>query len=290
MNFPLHLSIISIAVVLNLNYAHADGAICYSSKNAFATNPPKGWIADFEGAKRLNLCVVYILKGTTFDSSPALIYPNLVENNKKLPSGKADLSDFIEGDIEAYKKRSPKGRVVDAKPIQRQSRSIPVKDFLNGTAPNEFERIGFLSEGSDVLVIALSARNEKDFNQYQTSLNEFIRNIESFPKASLFSYLKNKAVADKKSKDGKAFESSFIGSIGGQLATTMSKCSSETKDAKTSSLNSVLLIGSSGTIDEVVMEKESPLGLCFKPQLQNLKGSKPPVSPFHLFLEIEVKP
>jgi len=59
----------------------ADDSICFDKHQSFSSSAPKGWVADFQKGKALGTCVVYYLKGTTFDSSPAKSDPPSFEHN-----------------------------------------------------------------------------------------------------------------------------------------------------------------------------------------------------------------
>ncbi len=170
--------------------AHAADNICYDEANAFSTQAPEGWVADSEKAKELGLCIVYYLKGKDFDSSPAVIYPNLVKSDK---NGQAAVDKILAGDIATFKEKSETLEILKQSPIQSKSKlDFAVRHFRKGPPPNEFEAVAYHPGKKAVLIVVLSSRNEKDFDTQKVKLEEFLKAIKPVSRKDLAQYRKSK--------------------------------------------------------------------------------------------------
>lgn len=170
--------------------APASDAICFDGNNSFATQAPSGWVADFDKAKEFGLCVIYYVRGTTFDSSPAVIYPNLVTT--KL-NGKAAVDDNIALNTGRLKKRKPTVKVESKKPIKnKHGLSFEIRYFIEGPPPQEFEAVAYHAGKNAVLLSVFSTRSKKAFDSHKGKLNEFVEKIRQVSKDELKKHQKKK--------------------------------------------------------------------------------------------------
>jgi hypothetical protein len=274
--------------------AAAEEAICYSAKSAFATSAPSGWVADHEAAKKLGLCAIYHPAGYSYDSSPVVIYPNLVEASKRLPNGRLDLQDFIDGDVETFQGKNKSLRAVILRnTIALSGLEFARREFLGGRAPNEFEEVAYLAAEDAVFLGVHSARSRADYERYQPAFAEFLGNIVKVPRESLqpsklesYSVLKQRSDEDEAMQPGKTFEVTFMRGIVKDLGSFMAAC---TKKGDLG-FRVVLVVSAEGRVQEVVFEDLDATAGCLRTKMAGLVGPKPPFAPFHLFLDMRIKP
>ena len=160
--------------------------ICFDDNNAFSTQAPTGWVSDTTKAKELGLCVVYYLKGKDFDTSPAIIYPRLVNSEKE---GKPAIEKLLSEDTARLKEKSNKVKVTDQKSIKNKNDlTFEIRHFRNGPPPNEFEAVAYHAAKKAILISVLSTRSEKNFDLHIAKLNEFVEKIKPLTQKELEKY------------------------------------------------------------------------------------------------------
>lgn len=162
----------------------ASDAICYDDNNSFATQAPVGWIADFNQAKQLGLCVVYYMKGYTFDSSPAIIYPRLMTTEDQ---GDKAISRIISEDTDRLKKKGASELKVTEQPKTKNNHGLEFqfRHYANGPAPNEFEAVSYYAGKKAVLLSVFSTRSKDAFEKHNSKLKEFVMGIKPVSKDEL---------------------------------------------------------------------------------------------------------
>lgn len=161
----------------------ANESICFDKNQSFASFAPKGWVADFEKAKVLGACVVYYLKGETFDSSPAIIYPVLAGMKR---SGAQAVVDNIAHNTRLLKSRKPTLKVIKKKSVTNSSGlKFEIRHFSNGPAPQEFEAVGYHGVKNAVLLAVYSTRSQDNFNKHLKAHKEFLMAIKPMPKVKI---------------------------------------------------------------------------------------------------------
>jgi hypothetical protein len=157
--------------------ALALGPVCYSSKSAFSTNPPAGWVADLEAAKRLGFCVVYYPQEYSYDSTPVVIYASLADYFEKR-AGALDLKGFVADSVETLRRRNHGLRVKALKDLRTASGLVFVlREFRGGESPNELEEAGYLPAKEAVFMAVFSARKQADFERWRPVFAKFLGSV-----------------------------------------------------------------------------------------------------------------
>lgn len=182
-----NISIFCISLLISLT-AVADHSICFDDQNAFVSSAPKGWVADYKKGKELGLCVLYYLKGSTFDSSPAVLYPNLVQSN----NSSAKIKEIVE--INSQRLREKKSDItIQSKPSQKNKHGLLFENrhFLEGPSPQEYEAVAYhAAKGNSVLMAVLSTRSKNDFEKHKSSLTEFVETVRPISRNELDKFKK----------------------------------------------------------------------------------------------------
>lgn len=170
--------LVSLIGLMVASAAHAQTVMCPGTEPAVQLQIPDGWKADATIARRLGVCAVFEKLNTDFDSSPAIIYPNIVPTSVTLPrypNGSVNLTTFINDDVASFRAKSVTLRIRSAEDIATPLGDVfVVRDFLNGPPPNEFEESAYLAVGKAVLVLVLSARSEHELQAAIPSFRRFV--------------------------------------------------------------------------------------------------------------------
>jgi hypothetical protein len=144
----------------------------YGKDLAFFITAPGGWVLDNESGVRQGLHAVFYPEGSSWQESKAVMYANAA------PKGGADtLEKFIEGDVEKFRENSPALSVTDDAPLPVDGKErVLVRRFSGGNPPN-FEAVAYVEEEKSVVMIVLSARTRKDFDD---ALPAFRRLVSSY--------------------------------------------------------------------------------------------------------------
>ena len=171
--------------------AMASDSICFDDNNAFGTQAPKGWVADFNKAKQLGLCVIYYVEGYDFNSSPAVIYPNLLSSEEQ---GENAIKEMIAYNTKRLRARgAPKLKVVEKSKITNpHGLEFHFRYFSNGPAPQEFEALAYHAGNKVVLLSVFSARSLKAFEAHKKKLEEFAMDIRPVSREEVKKYKSNR--------------------------------------------------------------------------------------------------
>lgn len=258
--------------------ALADGVICFDRKNTVLAEAPRGWIADYESGKKIGLCVVFYPRGTTFHTTPALIYPNLVTTDEAL-------QPFIEGDLERFSRTT--GSKVETLPAIRadDQMSFELRRLVNGPPPNEHEIIAYHAADGAILLAVLSARTAANIDAYRGSFQTFLEQMRVIPQGGLYPALARIADDDSKKPGGAEYQRRLMSSIGKYLADAMRACAKPTSEG----FSAVIQVNDRGAIAEWINDSNGPLGACVRGQMKSVQGPPPPFAPFHAKLRMALK-
>lgn len=260
--------------------------ICYSGNSSFAMSAPEGWRADEEGARRLGICVVYVLKESTFDDSPAVIYPNLVPVPPD-SAGNIDLPAFVERDLERFRERASTLKVTDGGSRETGAGLRFVsRRLLEGPRPNEFEEIAYHATEDAVLIAVLSTRTLAALDANRPALLAFLEGIRPLSRAALFAAQLERAKKDVATAAGAKFEGSFVTALASRLQAAMKSC----VRPESQGFSAVLQVDAKGILREITFERDDALARCVGPMLRDFRGPRPPLPQFHLQLKMSLKP
>lgn len=169
-------------MLISIN-SYGDSFICFDKHQSFAIEAPNGWVADYKKGEGLGACVVYYLKGETFDSSPAIIYPVLAGMKE---SGTNAIKANIALNTKKLKSRKSSLKVTQKKSITNSSGlRFDVHYFSEGPAPQEYEAVGYHGVKKAVLLAVYSARNKANFKKHLEAHREFLMSIKPMPKVKV---------------------------------------------------------------------------------------------------------
>lgn len=145
-------------------------AIILQGDSSIGVHAPNNWILDKTTAENFGMCAMYIVNGSTFDNSPAIIYPRLVSKNS--------IESAVQEQAKKYKELSPKFTVETVpKYKNKKGLTFEVRKFLNGPSPNNFEIVGYFKFKKELFLAVYSAKELNSFNKHKTAFNNFLDRV-----------------------------------------------------------------------------------------------------------------
>jgi len=161
--FRKFLGVVCLCIFLGSAPAFAQeeggGGIVYGSEIGVLVSAPEGWIFDSKSGVSQGLYAVMYPKGSTWSNSNAMMYVNIVISND------SSLDTFIAGDVEVFKKNSPKIVVEKAKPISLTGGLSAEVRLYSGDQWGNYECVAYASKGKSVAIYVLSSRSKEDFKK-----------------------------------------------------------------------------------------------------------------------------
>lgn len=260
----------------------ADTNICFNKKTAFSVTGIDGWTEDYVNAKKLGLCVLYVVKGYNFDNSPAIFYPNLADAEKNIKNEK-NIESFIKDDLKHFQSKNTK--ITKSENLNtKNSMKFFIRNIVDGPPPNEFESIAYAPADESVFMGVISARNSESLKKYNNEFLKILENIKPLKKSDLFNTYKE--LAEQDSKKDQKFEGQYIKSIGPNIASSMKACVSKNDKG----FKAIFRISEDGTLEGWISNgTEDSLSVCVRKKMTGIAGAKPPFSPFHILFSMELK-
>ncbi|MDQ3231082.1 MAG: hypothetical protein M3Q07_04610 [Pseudobdellovibrionaceae bacterium] len=258
--------------------ARAGGVSCYNEHGSFAMQAPKNWQTQYSNSS--GPCAFFFPLGFTFVDSPVVIYPNFIESQEKIEL-------FIEGDLESFMKKAPSIKIEKLPTLKTaKGLSFVMRRILQGPAPTENELIAYHKTKGAVLIVVLSARTVDQLRKNEKIFNAFLQNIEPQSRSLFFGELKKRAETEKSVPGGAEFEREYLEAMAPHVIPAFQKCAKQAKKG----FDAVFQVDAKGLIVSWVNKEDNETGLCAREEFRGFKGPIPPFEPFHVNLELSIKP
>ena len=165
------------------NHEHDDSppdadVICYRDTAAFVVSPPMGWANDSEVMRALGLCAMFAPVGSTYNDAEAVLYPNMAT-----AAGK-NLEESVDLQAEWIRKTladKPGGENIQVRRGEgfktEQGLDVAIRLYDQGPSPNEWEAAAYLQHDGQLLMLVLSAREQKFRDVALPRLEEAARKV-----------------------------------------------------------------------------------------------------------------
>ena len=165
------------------NHEHDDSppdaeVICYRDTAAFVVSPPTGWTNDSEVMRALGLCAMFSPLGSTYNDAEAVLYPNMATAAGKDVGESADLqAEWIRKTFAD----KPGGENIQVRRGEgfrtEQGLDVAIRLYDHGPPPNEWEAAVYLQHDGQLLMLVLSAREQKLRDAALPRLEEAARKV-----------------------------------------------------------------------------------------------------------------
>ena len=127
----------------------------------FMVAAPAGWVLDDTSGMGSRIRCVLYPKGQTWANAPTVMYVNPMHGHA---IQERTVSAMIAANEKEFRKRAPKGRVIDAGrlPTGATGKSATVRHFSYDGGPIT-EAVAYVAESELVMLVVLSARDAKGF-------------------------------------------------------------------------------------------------------------------------------
>ena len=147
-----------------------DGTILLGRHYAFILKEPNGWVIDDAAAKSQGLQAVLYRKGSSWQNAVAVMYARVVYKDKTQPTVETVITD----DIRDFLKQSSESTVSGSPELATQDKKkAVVKRFYDASNKN-YESVAFIDEPKIVVILALSSRNKKEFEESLPAFNALV--------------------------------------------------------------------------------------------------------------------
>jgi hypothetical protein len=153
-----------------------NSGIIYGQDHAFTLTAPTGWVLDNTSGVSQGLQAVFYPEDSSWQKGTVGMYANAYH---KKDVKEEPLEKVIADDIAEYKKKSPEIRVKNAEPLptredaRAKGKKATIK-YFTGDASGNYEAVAYIDEGKVVVMLVLTARNEKDFESSLSSFKELV--------------------------------------------------------------------------------------------------------------------
>ena len=142
--------------------------ILITSEGLLAIDSPKGWVRVDSDA-----LAFFVPKGETIGHALAVIYISFAPIGPETES--KTIRQFIDSDVAGFKKRYKKGFVLPGDPLllPHAKQKVPVYNFQSGEDRNSFEQVIYIPEGHRVLILTLSSKKKKEYENNLEAFHQF---------------------------------------------------------------------------------------------------------------------
>ena len=145
------------------------GGIVYGEGHSYMLSAPKGWVLDNQSGTSQGLVAVFYPVGGSWADSPSVMYSRIQPKEGKT------LDEVIEKDIDYMRKMSPSIVATKQEPIAYgKDKKLATVRYLSADKAGNLEAIGYMEESNWVVLLILTARNEKDFKSCLSAFKEIV--------------------------------------------------------------------------------------------------------------------
>ncbi|MBI5047919.1 MAG: hypothetical protein HZB54_03065 [Deltaproteobacteria bacterium] len=139
----------------------ANSGIIYGDDHVYTLTAPKGWILDNSSGVSQGLHAVFYPIASSWGKAVTVLYTNVVHMNS---TNDKNLDNVIQHDIERFKQNAPSLRIEEKERIEIDKKNNKARVFyFLGDSHDNYEAVAYIPEDKVVVLIVLSARNEKEF-------------------------------------------------------------------------------------------------------------------------------
>ncbi len=143
--------------------------IIYGNGRAFYLTAPKGWVLDKSTGVNQGLFVVLYPAGGSWKTSAAVMYAYTAGNNS---TNSQSAERLIYSDISQYKQRCPTVMIKKSPELQtKDKKTALVRLYFY----SNYESVAYIDEKQITVMLVLTARAEKDFNESFPAFQELVR-------------------------------------------------------------------------------------------------------------------
>ncbi|HEY0324204.1 MAG TPA: hypothetical protein VGC66_24875 [Pyrinomonadaceae bacterium] len=145
--------------------------LIYGVDHVFALAAPSGWVLDNTSGVSQGLHAVFYPKGASWADSKMVMYANTVHKEK---SGLKTLKAVIDDDVKNFRKYALEAEITDEPNLTTKDKKQAVVKYFYDKEHGNFEEVAFIDESKIVVVLVLSARTRKDYEEALPAFRQLV--------------------------------------------------------------------------------------------------------------------
>ena len=146
--------------------------LLYGDNHAFGIVVPEGWSVDDTSGLGSKLRVVLYPKGQSWTSAPTVMYVSSIHPPKGV---RRTLRQTIEGDLQQFARKAPKGRVSSQPAIPTAGASAAEVRFFAPDGARATEAVAYVPEENVTVLLCLSSRDADGFERALPAFRALVR-------------------------------------------------------------------------------------------------------------------
>jgi len=146
-------------------------AIVYSEGGAFIIDAPNGWTVDREVGKKHGVCCVYYPKGSSFENSETVMYPNIITKGP----GQSTLDEFMASDLADFRDHSPNMTYENGADIHLKNRRVAKLRIFHNVNQGSSEAVAYIDEEKIIALFVVSSKTRKGLNSSIPTLRSILQ-------------------------------------------------------------------------------------------------------------------
>jgi len=146
--------------------------IIYGVNHAFALTAPEGWVLDNQAGVSQGLYAVFYRKGAAWKEAETVMYAN---TSPLKTEGQESIGQIIEYDSANFRKNYPDISIISGEDIVIKENLIAKVRYFSGKSYPNFEAVAYIDAGKTCVMIILSSRSRKDFDNSRAAFGELVK-------------------------------------------------------------------------------------------------------------------
>jgi hypothetical protein len=138
-----------------------DGTILLGRHYSFILKEPAGWVIDGSAAKSQDVDAVLYREGSSWKDAVAVMYARVIEKDQE----KATIERVITEDVNDFLKQSRESKILESPALETRDKKRAIVRGFYDAANKNYESVAFIDEPKVVVILALSSRNEDEFEK-----------------------------------------------------------------------------------------------------------------------------
>ena len=149
--------------------------LLYGDDHVFGIVPPPGWVVDDTSGLGSKIRVVLYPLGQKWATAQTVMYSNPLHQD---PRTRKTFGQLLERDIAAFRKQSPRGKVVSAPPIQNVRKQQAEVRYFSPDGRDPLTAVAYYEEKDLVMLLVLEAKTATGFRDALPAFNGMVASYQ----------------------------------------------------------------------------------------------------------------
>jgi hypothetical protein len=149
--------------------------LLYGDDHVFGIVPPPGWVVDDSSGLGAKIRVVLYPRGQKWATAQTVMYSNPLHQD---PRARKTLAQMVERDIAAFRKQSPRGKVVSAPSIQNVRKQQAEVRYFSPDGGDPRSAVAYFEEKELVMLLVLESNTAAGFRGALPGFNSMVASYQ----------------------------------------------------------------------------------------------------------------